>query len=183
MINEDILNHPLFFFVIDFLLSLICTFVLFKFLKSSASIIKPTWRAGGAIAGFIIIFSMSFYFTDSWIDKYEIWEQETKSYDINGVILLDSALYHDGTEIIEMPPSERTLTNNDGSFTLKSVKFYQNKISGFRIMAEREKYITIQKEFDTAEFEINEHKLIISIKDTIKLKKIPKEILERYNND
>lgn len=182
MINEDILNHPLFFFVIDFLLSLICTFILFKFLKSSASIIKPTWRAGGAIAGFILIFSMSFYFTDSWIDKYKIWERETKSYDIDGVILLDSALYHDGTDIIEMPPSERTHTNKDGSFTLKGVKFYQNEISGFKIKAERDNYIPFQKEFDTAEFEINEHKLIITIKDTIKLKKTPKEILERYNN-
>lgn len=181
MINEDILNHPLFFFVIDFLLSLICTFILFKFLKSSASIIKPTWRAGGAIAGFIIIFSMSFYFTDSWIDKYKIWEQETKSYDIDGVILLDSALYHDGIDIIEMPPSERTHTNKDGSFTLKGVKFYQNEISGFKIKAERNEYITFRKEFDTAEFEINEHKLIITIKDTIKLKKTPKEIWERYN--
>ncbi len=172
--DENILNHPLFFFVIDFLLSLICTFILFKFLKSSASIIKPTWRAGGAIAGFILIFSMSFYFTDSWIDKYKIWEQETKSYDIDGVILLDSALYHDGIEIIEMPPSERTITKKDGSFTLEGVRFYRNEISGFIIQANRENYFSEKKEFDTSEFEINEHKLFITIKDTIKLKKEPK---------
>lgn len=174
--DENILNHPLFFFVIDFLLSLICTFILFKFLKSSASIIKPTWRAGGAIAGFILIFSMSFYFTDSWIDKYKIWEQETKSYNIEGVILLDSARYHDGINIIEIPQSERTHTEEDGSFTLKGVKFYQNIISGFEIKADRTNYISVKKKFNTTEFEIDEHKLIITLKDTIKLKKIPKGI-------
>ena len=57
---ETLINHPLFFFIIAFVASFGATVILFKFLKSQAVIIKPSWRAGGAIAGFIIIFTIFF---------------------------------------------------------------------------------------------------------------------------
>ena len=85
---ESFINHPIVFYLIAFLASLLGTFLLFKFLKASAEIIKPTWRAGGALAGFIIIFAISFNVANSWLDKYLIIE---KRYNIEGVVLLDSS--------------------------------------------------------------------------------------------
>ncbi len=46
--------------IIFFVLSLIGAFVLFKFLKSTAIIKNPKYQAGGALAGFVIIFGLLF---------------------------------------------------------------------------------------------------------------------------
>jgi hypothetical protein len=57
---------------IIFALSLVGAVVLFRFFKSSAIIKKKAYQAGGAVAGFAIIYSLLF------ASYYEIERQETK---------------------------------------------------------------------------------------------------------
>jgi hypothetical protein len=51
-----------------FLLSLVGAVVLFRFFKSMAVIQRKTYQAGGAVAGFVIIFSLLFSAYD-WLEK------------------------------------------------------------------------------------------------------------------
>jgi len=57
-----------------FLLSLVAAFLLFKFLDSKAEIVSKGYKAGGAIAGFIIVYGMlygSFYKISGAQEKLE----------------------------------------------------------------------------------------------------------------
>ncbi|MCX6276656.1 MAG: hypothetical protein NT004_00995 [Bacteroidetes bacterium] len=176
---ESFFSHPLVILIADFVLSLIATFVLFRFLKSSATIIKAEWRAGGAIAGFILIFSMAFYFSDSWLEKYIY---TTKRFNISGTVLLDSCFYHDGTYIEELPPVSHILSEKDGGYTLMGVGFKSKKIKEVTISFQHENFIPIKHTFKENGFTIDYDKLQINLNDTIRLKKIPMEILRQTGN-
>ncbi|MEI6435948.1 MAG: hypothetical protein WCP32_13960 [Bacteroidota bacterium] len=177
---ESFFSHPLVILIADFVLSLFATFVLFRFLKSSATIIKAKWRAGGAIAGFILIFSMAFYFSDSWLEKYIY---TTKRFNISGTVLLDSCFSHDGTTIEEMPPVSYNLSQKDGSYSLMGVGFNSKKITEVTISFYHENFIgPIKHKFKENDFTIDYDKLQINLNDTIRLKKIPMEILRQTGN-
>ena len=176
---ESFFSHPLVILIADFVLSLVATFILFHFLKSNATIIKEKWRAGGAIAGFILIFSMSFYFSDSWLDKYVY---VTKRFNITGTVLLDSCYFHDGTSVEELPPVSHILSEKDGTYTLMGVRFNSKKITELTISFQHENFLPIKRTFKENGFSVDYEKLQIVVKDTIYLKKIPMEILKQTDN-
>jgi len=101
--------------IVIFCLSLIGSFILFKFLKSSATIKKPTYRAGGAIAGFIIIYVLLFGTFKSVYKPSEKWT-------IIGTVIKEDASLHDGITVKQIPPSPDATTDNLGAFTLDNVK-------------------------------------------------------------
>jgi len=63
------MQETLIVLIIVALLSLLAAIVLFKVLKSTALIKKAGYQAGGALAGFIIIYSTLYYSYDSLSDK------------------------------------------------------------------------------------------------------------------
>lgn len=79
--------------VIFSLLSLFCTFILFKFLKSTAIIKNTKYKAGGAIAGFVILFAALTAFYDSKTsdelnklrEENSLLQEKLKESPINGV--------------------------------------------------------------------------------------------------
>lgn len=60
-------------------LSLGCSYILFKTLKSSATIKKPKVRLGGAIAGFLVILGLLLNTFNIWYEKEtkKKWEPQT----------------------------------------------------------------------------------------------------------
>ena len=175
MKEQSLFSHPLVILLADFVMSLLATWVLFRFLKSSTTIIKPKWRAGGAIAGFIVIFGMSFTFSDAWLDKYIY---ASRRFNISGTVVLDQGYFHDGTTVEEMPPAAYVLTSKDGSYTLPGIRYDEKDISEVTVAFQHENFIPVKHTFGAGEFTVNWERLLISIKDTIKLRKVPKEILE-----
>ena len=173
MNEESMISHPLVILMTDFVMSLLATWVLFRFLKSSTTIIKPKWRAGGAIAGFIVIFSMSFTFSDAWLDKYIY---ATRRFNISGTVVLDQGFYHDGTTVEEMPPAAYVLSAKDGSYILPGIRYDAKKISEVTVAFQHENYIPLKHTFNSADFNVDWNQLRISITDTIRLRRIPKEI-------
>jgi hypothetical protein len=175
MPSESFFYSPLVILVAVFTLSLFATFILFRFLKSTATVIKAKWRAGGAIAGFIIIFSMAFYSTDSWLQKYVF---NNRRFNITGVALLDSSYYHDGITVREMPNPAHCLTNEKGMYTLTGVDFKDKDITQISLSFMREKYLSKDDTtFFAKDFTVDEKRLLITIKDAILLKKIPKGVI------
>jgi len=101
--------------IVIFCLSLIGSFILFKFLKSSATIKKATYQAGGAIAGFLLIYGLLFSTFKSVYKPSEKWT-------IIGTVIKEDASIHDGITVRHLPPSPDTTTDNRGTFTLDNVK-------------------------------------------------------------
>ncbi len=60
-------------------LSLACSYILFKTLKSSATIKKPRVKLGGAIAGFLVILGLLLNTFNIWYEKEtgKKWKPET----------------------------------------------------------------------------------------------------------
>jgi len=101
--------------IVIFCLSLIGSFILFKFLKSSATVKKATYQAGGAIAGFLLIYGLLFSTFKSVYKPSEKWT-------IIGTVIKEDASIHDGITVRHLPPSPDTTTDNRGTFTLDNVK-------------------------------------------------------------
>lgn len=164
------ISQPLVMLLADFVLSLLATWILFRFLKSNASIIQPKWRAGGAIAGFILIFGMSFSFSDSWLSKYIY---TTQRFNVSGTVMLDKGYMHDGTTVEEMPPATHALSENDGNYTLQGIRYDARNITEVTVAFRREGFIPVKQTFVEGHFTIDYEKLRIIIRDTMRLKRIP----------
>lgn len=103
-----------------FLLSLSGAYVLFKFLESVAQIDKASYRAGGALAGFLIIFGTLFAATDRWISQMELWCP--KKWDIKGMVGKQGAASHEGVAVTQVPPLPNDVTDRAGYFHLKGIE-------------------------------------------------------------
>ena len=101
--------------IVIFCLSLAGSFILFKFLKSSATIKKPTYQAGGAIAGFILIYGLLF-------SSFRFLYKPSEKWTIIGTVIKEEAPLHDGITVKLIPPSPSAITNSLGTFTLENVK-------------------------------------------------------------
>ena len=178
METGSFISHPVVILVIVFALSLIATFILFRFLKSDAVVITPKWRAGGAIGGFIIIFSLSFYSSDSWLSKYIYIN---KRFNVTGTVVLDSTLYYKGTKVEEMPPLAMGYSERDGNYTLNGVRFDAKSIKELTLSFSNDKYYPnpYKYTFHEKDFTIDYQNLQITINDTIHLKKIPAKLLQQ----
>ncbi|MEI7981785.1 MAG: hypothetical protein WCI71_09015 [Bacteroidota bacterium] len=176
MNEQPLISHPLVILLAAFLLSLLATWILFRFLKSNATVIQPKWRAGGAIAGFILLFGMTFSFADSWLTKYIY---ATRRFNISGTVTLDQGYFHDGTTVEEMPPAAYVLTAKDGSYTLPGIRYDAREISEVTVAFAHENFIPVKHTFGSAEFTVDWERLQISIRDTVRLRRAPKEISEK----
>ncbi len=115
-IRESNDMNPLLTIGIIFSLSLVGAIVLFKCLKSSAMIQKASYQAGGAVAGFILIYSMLYYSYSEinavsgpqrWTVEGQI-QLENAEFDSQDLTILvkppENHLYHSGAFVIEKVP-------------------------------------------------------------------------------
>lgn len=106
----------LFVVAVMFILSLIGAYVLFKYLKSSALIKREGYKAGGAIAGFLLIYGILFYSFDSLLKyKPQVWS-------ITGTVIKEGTTSHDAIVIKQVPPKPCTFTDESGSFRLDNIQ-------------------------------------------------------------
>lgn len=96
-----------------FLLSLLGAYVLFAILKSTAVIKKAGYQAGGALAGFLLIFIMLF-------GSYRELANQQKIFTVNGKVKVIDGNLHRGVMVKQLSPS--VLTDASGTFRLESVR-------------------------------------------------------------
>lgn len=104
-------------------LSLACSYVLFKVLKSSATIKKPKVQLGGAIAGFVTILGLLLYSFNTW---YGTWKPPEWTICVKKVMKeMDHQngenVGHGGIVGRVLAPSKMNLTQGNGYFTLNGV--------------------------------------------------------------
>ena len=108
-----------------FILSLVGAFILFKFLKSFALIKKAGHQAGGAIAGFLLIYGALYYSFDNLLETVEVWKPTT--WNIVGTVKRQDATKHESIRIKHIPPRPSTLTDESGSFRLENVRMIRGE--------------------------------------------------------
>ncbi len=162
------------FFVVTvaviFILSLAGAFVLFKFLKSSALIKSPSYQAGGALAGFLLIYGALYYSLDHLLANVAAWKPIP--WTISGTAQLEAVTKHDGIAVKYIPPEPTTYTNVGGLFRLDNVRVIKSE--GFPdLLIEKEGYYPIPYHIDEKSAEIDENRKKITLKEgAIKLSKI-----------
>jgi hypothetical protein len=101
-----------------FLMSLLGALVLFKVLKSSALIKRPGYQAGGALAGFLLIYGALYYSFDRTVQN---WMRSRAEWTITGMVLKDGVAIHDGIRVSQTPPEPSNYTETGGTFRLENV--------------------------------------------------------------
>lgn len=150
--------------VVFFVLSLIGAIVLFKLLRSTAIIKKFGYQAGGAIAGFLLIYSMLFYSyerisKDSNIGELHPWIIEGK------VEKADKRTY-EGIIVKQVPSTPSDITDESGYFTLREVMISDE---------EWPELFLESKNYFSKKIDLNKHTAVKDIKKKkIKLKSIEK---------
>ncbi len=107
-----------FIVAVFFLLSLVGAYVLFKILESSAVVKRPGYQAGGALAGFLLIFG-TLAVTHQNLALGETDDQWT----IEGTVVRRGVPEdrHFGISV-SVIPRQTASSNHDGSFTLDNIK-------------------------------------------------------------
>ena len=107
--------------IILFALSLLGAWVLFKFLVSSALIKGKTYQAGGAIAGFILLYLLMFYSHDKINDFQECKDAKEKcEQDLQMQTVKGEILRYNG-ELVKIILSVRqTEPDSNGKYILKA---------------------------------------------------------------
>jgi len=149
-----------------FTLSLVGSVILFRFLKSSATIKKKSYQAGGAIAGFMLIYGLLYASFDSMY-KNET-SREPDVWAITGKVVMEGADVNDGITIQEFAPEAKSLQN--GKFLLSSVRIFPKKalvlfFKGKDNYFEDQLKIDIKKE--NTDIDIDEENKVITIKPVI----------------
>ncbi len=152
--------------IIYFVLSLIGAFVLFKLLKSTAVIKKAGYQAGGALAGFLLIYSTLYYSYERML-KYE-----PQSWTVEGIIEKEGKVTHEGIIIKYTPPEPSTKTDERGFFSLRDVKLGEGKWPELRLESKNYLPVSIELNETTAEKDIKKKK--IKLRNIEKLGKLPK---------
>jgi len=158
-----------------FILSLIGAIVLFKFLQSSALIQKAGYQAGGALAGFLLIFGILHYSMGSLSNSLNA--TRTPPWAITGTVRKASATKHDMVRIKQVPPVPFVFTNETGDFELGNVAVLPGSMP--KIVVESEGYFpqTIdlkqEKFLKLYDVRIDSDAQKISLMNPILLDKIP----------
>jgi hypothetical protein len=169
-----------------FILSLAGAFILFKFLKSFALIKKVGYQAGGAIAGFLLIYGALYYSFDNLLETVEVWKPKTWA--IVGMVKRQNDTKHESIRIKHIPPRPSTLTDESGSFRLENVRVIRGE--GWpEIYFESDGYypmtypIIIKKENAVLENIKRENAVLEADKKKINLKGIIKIIKKTQTNE
>jgi len=161
-------NLSLLVVCVFFGLSLGGAFVLFKFLDATAQIQNKKFTAGGAIAGFIIIFLL---LTNAFST---LLKQTPRVWTIVGKVQKDGCGIHDGVIIKYLPPSPSTISEKNGKYRMKGVKIYPGE--GLpNLHFECEGYFPDETAVSKDNSIINEEKKEIILKNKMILGKLPEE--------
>ncbi len=106
--------------LVMFLCSLGGAYVLFRLLKSTATIQKKGYRAGGALAGFLLIYGLLYYSYDRMNKSYEA--PSVAVWTIKGTVQKSDAANHKGITVRNVPPTPMAITDARGSFRLEGVR-------------------------------------------------------------
>ena len=118
---------PLTAVALMFLLSLGGAFVLFKLLKSAALIKRAGYQAGGALAGFLLIFgTLAFTYNDLVQSGAAM---EIKEWDIRGTVILKDETLHSEIEVLAQPLSPYDESQSNGKFYLKDVRMTADEVT------------------------------------------------------
>ena len=176
--------------VLFFILSLIGAYVLFKILKSRATIKEPTKQIGGAMAGFVILFGLltgSYYFlrgsvpTSEYqkrIEEYERQIREIKEnwqpqvWTVSGYIIKENSTADEQINVNYFPPSPGiNFYPVQGRFHLYNVKICKAD-QWPTVQFTCEGYYPEDYQISPENAEINEKEKSIKLKNEIKLTKI-----------
>jgi hypothetical protein len=167
---------PFLYPIVYAIISLFIAFILFKYLKSSASFKDKTtgYQAGGAIAGFIIVFSIlfgSYVKLNGSLNDYKSFVQKNERvpYTIFGKVKkLDNA-NNDGVTITLYPPASKGISDRTGRFTIEGIRLSQVDIDSLEVLSlavDVDGYAVNTLELPKGKFHIREYDKQISI-DTI----------------
>jgi hypothetical protein len=167
--------------IIYALISLLIAFILFKYLKSSAMVKKTGYQAGGAIAGFIIVFSilMASYLKlkNSEVEtKKDLLNNSKIPYTISGRVLKTDSDNHDGVRVTLYPPASKAITDPTGRFAIEGMRFSQVDIDSMdiiRLAIDVEGYTSNTLDVPKKKFHIRQYDKEIIIDTVINL--IPKK--------
>lgn len=157
--------------IVYFILSLIGAFVLFKLLKSTAIVKKAGYQAGGALAGFLIIY-ITLVSSSERLSKNEK-SCEPELWTVEGRIEKEGKATHDGIIIKQMPPELSTITDVGGSFRLENVRLKEGEWPELRL--ESKNYLSVSIDLDETKAEKNVDKKKIKLRKIEKLSKVPTE--------
>jgi hypothetical protein len=159
-----------------FTLSLVGSIVLFRFLKSSATIKKRTYQAGGAIAGFILIYGLLYTSFNSWY-KNEIEEKwKSEQWTIKGTVLMRDDCKHEGIAVRHIPDAPSAESRSNGEFRMEGVEIFPGKLPNglpaLEFDSGRDEFHGIILELNKDNVEINREKKQVILKNEITLEKI-----------
>lgn len=160
---------PILAVTVIFVLSLGGAIVLFKFLKSSAIIKKTGYQAGGALAGFLLIYGTLFYSFDKLIESNNppgqiIWT-------ITGSVKKEGTSKHDGITVTHVPPAPTTPTDVSGTFRLENVHT-SGKTDYPEIRVESNGYYPRTFQLNLENALIDPNKQTIKLKDDLTISKV-----------
>lgn len=161
---------PITIVTIMFLMSLIGAYVLFKLLKSTAVIKRTGYQAGGALAGFLLIYGILFYSYDKMTQPNSQPEPVT-TWTITGIVKRDSTKKHDGISIRHMPPAPNTYTDASGFFRLENVRNI-NKDGYPELYIENDGYFPLPFIITDSNAVIDKNKQTIRLRDDLKIYKV-----------
>ena len=124
------MNQPLVVVTLVFLLSLLGAFVLFRLLKSTAVVTRPGSQAGGALAGFLLIFPTLYggYYQLLRLEL-ELAEAEAQAWTVEGKATRLGERRHGNVTVQLMPPSPVALSEDDGTFILRGVRLTKQQVA------------------------------------------------------
>ncbi|MFH1148229.1 MAG: hypothetical protein V1736_11050 [Pseudomonadota bacterium] len=108
-----------------FLLSLLGAVALFKFLKSTAMIKKAGYQAGGAVAGFLLIYGTLYGSFHSLCR--DVWVWKPNRWTVSGTVKKSGTAMHGAVIVSHVPPRPSTVTDAGGTFRLENVLVMPNE--------------------------------------------------------
>lgn len=115
---QSLMNESLFVVIAIFLMSLIGAYILFKILKATAAIKNEKFHAGGALAGFIILYGTMFqsyqslHYIEETENKLKVAQKALERDEINGKLVPNAQ----NAKIVLA--TQQTDADDDGNFRL-----------------------------------------------------------------
>lgn len=164
------ISSPLFSIVVFFLLSLLGAIVLFRYLKSSATIKKAEYQAGGAIAGFLLVYGILY---GSYLSiKQDTGYTEKLDWVIVGKVVKEGSRLNDGVEVTYYPPTPNIISNKSGEFRLTGIKMTKQEFEEMNFLElnfQTEGYFDMTEKINLEQLEIHENERKIYIKTPVEL--------------
>ena len=159
-----------------FTFSLVGSIVLFRFLKSSATIKKRSYQAGGAIAGFILIYGLLYTSFNSWY-KSEIEEKwKSEQWTVKGTVCMQDACKHDGITVRHIPDAPSAISMSNGEFRMEDVEIFPGKLPNglpaLEFDSGRDEFHTFILDLNEDNAAIDKEKKQVILKNKITLGKI-----------